>query len=42
VLLKAGDPTLDLPTVADAAVRFRFSLPSGGYATVFVDAILQQ
>ena len=25
----------------DGPVRFRFSLPSGGYATVFVDALLQ-
>ncbi len=42
VLLKAGDPTLELPTTPDDPVRVRFSLPSGGYATVFVDALLQQ
>ena len=42
VLLKAGDPTLELPIAPDAPVRFRFSLPSGGYATVFVDAILKE
>ena len=42
VLLRAGDPTLDLPADPEAPVRFRFSLPAGGYATVFVDALLQQ
>jgi tRNA pseudouridine13 synthase len=41
VLLKAGDPVLELPTTPDGPVRFRFSLPSGGYATVFVDAVLR-
>ena len=40
VLLKAGEPILDLPTAPDGPVRFRFSLPSGGYATVFIDALL--
>ena len=40
VLLKAGDPALELPTAPDGPIRVRFSLPSGGYATVFVDAIL--
>jgi tRNA(Glu) U13 pseudouridine synthase TruD len=39
-LLKATDPILELPTTPDGPVRFRFSLPSGGYATVFVDALL--
>ena len=42
VLLKASDPALELPTEPDGSVRVRFSLPSGGYATVFVDALLQQ
>jgi tRNA pseudouridine13 synthase len=42
VLLKAGDPVLELPPTPDGPVRVRFSLPSGGYATVFVDALLQQ
>ena len=40
VLLKATDPVLDMPATPDGPVRFRFSLPSGGYATVFVDALL--
>jgi tRNA pseudouridine13 synthase len=42
VLLKASDPALQIPTEPGGAVRVRFSLPSGGYATVFVDALLQQ
>jgi tRNA pseudouridine13 synthase len=42
VLLKAGDPILELPATPDGPFRFRFSLPSGGYATVFVDALLKE
>ena len=40
VLLKAADPVLALSTTPDGPVRVCFSLPSGGYATVFVDALL--
>ena len=40
VLLMAGDPVLELPATPDGRVRVRFSLPSGGYATVFIDALL--
>ena len=43
VLLKAGgNRILELPATPSAAgpVHVLFSLPSGGYATVFIDALL--
>ena len=40
VLLKPGDAAIELPSAPDGPVLLRFTLPSGSYATVFVDAIL--
>jgi tRNA pseudouridine13 synthase len=40
VLLKPGDAAIELASAPDSAVLLRFTLPSGSYATVFVDAVL--
>ena len=43
VLLKPSEATIEIPSGPDGSVpiRLRFTLPAGGYATVFVDALLQ-
>ena len=40
VLLKPSDATIEIRAAPDGPIRVLFSLPSGAYATVFIDAIL--
>jgi tRNA pseudouridine13 synthase len=41
VLLKPSEATIEIGPAPHGPIRLLFSLPSGAYATVFVDAILQ-
>ena len=40
VLLKPTDAAIELPCRPEGAIRLRFTLPAGAYATVFVDYLL--